>query len=146
MSTHEPVVTQQILDLIASKSDEQRASRRMSKDVVDALKECGFFTMLLPKQWGGLERKPQEFFAEQVRIAEADMSTAWAGGIIAVHAFQLALMSEEAQRGCTKMTPIRSSAARITRLVPAQRCVKADLCFTDAGAGVRALTTALGRC
>jgi len=98
MSTHEPVVTQQILDLIASKSDEQRASRRMSKDVVDALKECGFFTMLLPKQWGGLERKPQEFFAEQVRIAEADMSTAWAGGIIAVHAFQLALMSEEAQR------------------------------------------------
>lgn len=98
MSTHEPVVTQQILDLIASKSDEQRASRRMSKDVVDALKECGFFTMLLPKQWGGLERKPQDFFAEQVRIAEADMSTAWAGGIIAVHAFQLALMSEEAQR------------------------------------------------
>lgn len=98
MSTHEPVVTQQILDLIASKSDEQRASRRMSKDVVDALKKCGFFTMLLPKQWGGLERKPQDFFAEQVRIAEADMSTAWAGGIIAVHAFQLALMSEEAQR------------------------------------------------
>ncbi|MEC7009102.1 MAG: acyl-CoA dehydrogenase family protein [Pseudomonadota bacterium] len=98
MSTHEPVVTQHILDLISSKSDEQRAAREMSKEVVDALKECGFFTMLLPKQWGGLERRPQEFFAEQVRIAEADMSTAWAGGIIAVHAFQLALMSEEAQR------------------------------------------------
>jgi 3-hydroxy-9,10-secoandrosta-1,3,5(10)-triene-9,17-dione monooxygenase len=98
MSTHEPVVTQQILDLISSKSDEQRAAREMSKEVVDALKECGFFTMLLPKQWGGLERRPQDFFAEQVRIAEADMSTAWAGGIIAVHAFQLALMSEEAQR------------------------------------------------
>ena len=98
MSTHEPVVTQNILDLISSKSDEQRAAREMSKEVVDALKACGFFTMLLPKQWGGLERTPQEFFAEQVRIAEADMSTAWAGGIIAVHAFQLALMSEEAQR------------------------------------------------
>jgi 3-hydroxy-9,10-secoandrosta-1,3,5(10)-triene-9,17-dione monooxygenase len=105
MSTYEPVVTQQILDLIASKSDEQRASRRMSKDVVDALKECGFFTMLLPKQWGGLERKPQDFFAEQVRIAEADMSTAWAGGIIAVHAFQLALMSEEAQRDVYENDP-----------------------------------------
>ena len=76
MSTHEPVVTQNILDLISSKSDEQRAAREMSKEVVDALKACGFFTMLLPKQWGGLERKPQEFFAEQVRIAEADMSTA----------------------------------------------------------------------
>ena len=98
MSTHEPLVTQQILDLIESKSGEQREQRELSADVVKALKDCGFFTMLLPKQWGGLERKPQEFFAEQVRIAEADMSTAWAGGIIAVHAFQLALMSEEAQR------------------------------------------------
>ena len=105
MSTYEPVVTQQILDLIASKSADQREARKMSKEVVDALKECGFFTMLLPKQWGGLERKPQEFFAEQVRIAEADMSTAWAGGIIAVHAFQLALMSEEAQREVYEAEP-----------------------------------------
>ena len=105
MSTYEPVVTQQILDLIASKSADQREARKMSKEVVDALKECGFFTMLLPKQWGGLERKPQEFFAEQVRIAEADMSTAWAGGIIAVHAFQLAPMSEEAQREVYEADP-----------------------------------------
>ena len=105
MSTYEPVVTQQILDLIASKSADQREARKMSKEVVDALKECGFFTMLLPKQWGGLERKPQEFFAEQVRIAEADMSTAWAGGIIAVHAFQLALMSEVAQREVYEADP-----------------------------------------
>ncbi|MDB2379527.1 flavin-dependent monooxygenase [Luminiphilus sp.] len=105
MSTYEPVVTQQILDLIASKSADQREARKMSKEVVDALKECGFFTMLLPKQWGGLERKPQEFFAEQVRIAEADMSTAWAGGIIAVHAFQLALMSEDAQREVYEADP-----------------------------------------
>ena len=105
MSTYEPVVTQQILDLIASKSADQREARKMSKEVVDALKECGFFTMLLPKQWGGLERKPQEFFAEQVRIAEADMSTAWAGGIIAVHAFRLALMSEEAQREVYEADP-----------------------------------------
>ena len=45
MSTYEPVVTQQILDLIASKSADQREARKMSKEVVDALKECGFFTM-----------------------------------------------------------------------------------------------------
>ncbi len=97
MSTYEPVVTQQILDLIESKSDEQRQNRQMSKEVVEALKECGFYKMLLPKKWGGTEHKPQEFFAEQMRIAEADMSTAWASGIIAVHAFQIALMSEQAQ-------------------------------------------------
>jgi 3-hydroxy-9,10-secoandrosta-1,3,5(10)-triene-9,17-dione monooxygenase len=33
------------------------------------------------------------------------MSTAWAGGIIAVHAFQLALMSEEAQREVYEADP-----------------------------------------
>ncbi len=98
MSSHEPVVTEQILELIASKSDEQRQNRRMSAEVVSALKECGFYTMMLPKKWGGQEQRPQEFFKEQIRIAEADMSTAWASGIIAVHAFQIALMSEEAQR------------------------------------------------
>jgi len=97
MSTYEPVVTQQILDLIESKSDEQRQNRQMSKEVVEALKECGFYKMLLPKKWGGTEHKPQAFFTEQMRIAEADMSTAWASGIIAVHAFQIALMSEKAQ-------------------------------------------------
>ena len=46
---------------------------------------------------GGLERKPQDFFREQILIAEADMSTAWACGIIGVHAFQIALMSQAAQ-------------------------------------------------
>ena len=98
MSSHQPVVTNQILDLIESRSDEQRGNRRMSNEVVQALKDCGFYTMMLPKKWGGQEQRPQEFFREQIRIAEADMSTAWASGIIAVHAFQIALMSEEAQR------------------------------------------------
>ena len=60
MSTHEPVVTQQILDLISSKSEEQRGAREMSKEVDDALKENGVFKMLLTKQWGGLERRPNE--------------------------------------------------------------------------------------
>ena len=97
MSSHQPVVTDQILELIESRSDEQRGNRKMSDEVVQALKDCGFYTMMLPKKWGGQEQWPQEFFREQIRIAEADMSTAWASGIIAVHAFQIALMSEEAQ-------------------------------------------------
>ena len=89
MSSYEPLVTKQIQDLIESKSAEQRDNRRLSAEVVDALKASGFFTMLLPKQWGGLERKPQDFFREQILIAEADMSTAWACGIMAFMLFRL---------------------------------------------------------
>ncbi|NNC54620.1 MAG: flavin-dependent monooxygenase, partial [Pseudomonadales bacterium] len=62
------------------------------------LKECGFYKMMLPKQWGGREDTPQAFFADQIALAEADMSTAWISGIIAVHAFQLAVMDERAAR------------------------------------------------
>lgn len=102
---YQPVVTQDVLDLIASKSDEQRANRQMSTEVVDALKACGFYRMMLPKKWNGLEARPQEFFREQIRIAEADMSTAWASGIIAIHAFQVAMMSEQAQEEVYKDDP-----------------------------------------
>jgi len=43
MSSYEPLVTKQIQDLIESKSAEQRDNRRLSKEVVDALKASGFF-------------------------------------------------------------------------------------------------------
>jgi len=97
MSSNQSVITDEILNLIEEKADAQRATRQMLPEVVDALKQCGFYKMMLPKKWGGLECTPQAFFRDQIRIAEADMSTAWASGIIGVHAFQVALMSDAAQ-------------------------------------------------
>lgn len=98
MSQNKPVVSEKTLELIAERSEAQRAARQMDPDVVAALKADGFFRMMLPKTWGGYESRPQEFFAEQIRIAEADMSTAWASGIIGVHAFQIAMMDAQAQQ------------------------------------------------
>ncbi|MBR9912975.1 MAG: flavin-dependent monooxygenase [Gammaproteobacteria bacterium] len=91
-------LNQQVLDLVASHGEQNRVNRQVSTESVQALKDCGFYKMLLPKQWGGLEHTPQEFFAEQILLAEADMSTAWISGIIAVHAFQIAIMADEAQQ------------------------------------------------
>lgn len=91
-------VTPQALELIAKNVEECKNNRQVPVANVNALKECGFYRMLLPKQWGGLEHTPQQFFADQICIAEADMSTAWVSGIIAVHAFQIAIMAEQAQR------------------------------------------------
>jgi 3-hydroxy-9,10-secoandrosta-1,3,5(10)-triene-9,17-dione monooxygenase len=61
--------------------------------------------MFLPKQWGGLECKPQQFLEDQIALAEADMSTAWIGGVISVHAFQVALMDHQAQEDVYKDDP-----------------------------------------
>lgn len=71
--------------------------RRVPQENIDALRDAGFFLALQPKAWGGFELDPQYFFRMQMAIAESCMSTAWAGGIVAVHAFQIALMDKRAQ-------------------------------------------------
>ncbi|MBT6244591.1 MAG: flavin-dependent monooxygenase [Gammaproteobacteria bacterium] len=85
------------LDLIESLADAGRENRQVCSEAIDALKQAGFIRAVLPKKWGGLEVTPEEFFAAHLAIAERDMSTAWVAGIIAVHAYQLALMDEQAQ-------------------------------------------------
>ncbi len=86
------------LENFSARSQDGREQRRIPKENIEELKKSGFIRSMVPKKWGGLEVTPQEFFSTQIKIAEQDMSTAWVGGIIAIHAFQLALMDEEAQR------------------------------------------------
>ncbi len=83
--------------LIAEHAAEGRARRQVCEPVIETLKESGFMRAVLPKRWGGLEASPQEFFRANIQIAEQDMSTAWVAGVVAVHAYQLALMDERAQ-------------------------------------------------
>jgi len=85
-------------DLFRRNSPEARKIRRVPQDNIDALQEAGFFLTLQPRRWGGYEVDPQDFFRMHLAIAENCMSTAWASGIVAVHAFQLALMDERAQQ------------------------------------------------
>ena len=84
------------LPLIAEWAAKGRADRQVASEVMQAIEATGFLRALLPKPWGGLEATPQEFFRAQARMAEFDMSTAWVAGIIAVHAYQLALMDRRA--------------------------------------------------
>ncbi|MDT0575224.1 flavin-dependent monooxygenase [Croceicoccus sp. F390] len=85
------------LAVVAQNSQKTREQRKVADESIEALRKTGFMRALLPARWGGLEMRPQDFFRAQVQVAEADMSTAWAGGIIAVHPFQIALMDERAQ-------------------------------------------------
>lgn len=82
----------------AERAEASRKARQLADQSIAELKESGLIRAFLPRQWGGLECTPQEFFAKQIAIAERDMSTGWVAGIIAVHAFQIALMDEQAQR------------------------------------------------
>lgn len=96
VSLDKPLDVSSALDVISECAAEGRVNREIPKRAIEALRKTGYFRSFLPKQYGGLERPPQEFFKASVDIAERDMGTAWASGIIAVHAYQLSLMDPQA--------------------------------------------------
>jgi 3-hydroxy-9,10-secoandrosta-1,3,5(10)-triene-9,17-dione monooxygenase len=107
--------------LFRENAEQARRERRLPVENVEALKDAGFFLALQPAEWGGYELDPQDFFRMQIAIAEACMSTAWAGGIVAVHAFQIALMDRRAQEdvwGDDIHTRVSSAYAPMGKVVP----------------------------
>ncbi|MBP6052128.1 MAG: flavin-dependent monooxygenase [Pseudomonadales bacterium] len=90
------------IDAIVPRLEERAAltcsERRVPDETIAELRAAGFLRLLQPLRHGGLEADPREFFRAQARLAEGCMSSAWVGGIIAVHAFQLALFDERAQQ------------------------------------------------
>ena len=100
--------------MLLANAELARSERRVPQENIDALQQAGFFLALQPSRWGGYQLDPQAFFRMQLAIAEYCMSTAWASGIVAVHAFQIALMDERAQQdvwGDSIHTRISSSYA-----------------------------------
>ncbi|MEM9014783.1 MAG: flavin-dependent monooxygenase [Pseudomonadota bacterium] len=98
----EPLVQDSInmgpyLDGIAGRAEEGTRTRKLPEATIQDFIDSGLFLSFLPKKLGGAARKPQEFFRAQIDIAEADMSSGWVAGIIACHAYQLALMDPQAQ-------------------------------------------------
>jgi 3-hydroxy-9,10-secoandrosta-1,3,5(10)-triene-9,17-dione monooxygenase len=84
-----------ILQERAKKSEELR---RLPDETIADFQSAGFFRMLKPKRWGGLEVHPNTFFDVQMKIANGCPSSAWVLGVIAVHAWQLGLFAEQAQK------------------------------------------------
>lgn len=84
--------------ILRANAEKARSDRRVPLENIEALQKAGFFLALQPARWGGYELDPQDFFRMQLAIAECCMSTAWASGIVAVHAFQIALMDPRAQQ------------------------------------------------
>ena len=71
--------------------------RRLPDETIADFHEAGFFRMLQPARWGGLEVDPKTYFDVQMTIAEGCASSAWVLGVVGVHNWQLALFPLEAQ-------------------------------------------------
>ncbi|MFM9864934.1 MAG: acyl-CoA dehydrogenase family protein [Micropepsaceae bacterium] len=64
-------------DELKRRAPEIEAARRMPADIANRFNEAGFFRLLVPKDYGGLESDPVTFAQIAETLAEADASTAW---------------------------------------------------------------------
>lgn len=63
----------------------------------DALRSTGVVKMLQPKDFGGLESHPTEFFEACVEIAALNSSAGWVAGVVGVHPHEVALADRRLQ-------------------------------------------------
>src|SRR4051812_15972974 len=87
----------EMLPALLARVPEADKLRRVPDETIADFQRAGFFRILQPARWGGLELDPSVFFDVQSTVATACPSSAWVLGVVAVHAWQLALFPLEAQ-------------------------------------------------
>ena len=98
MTTHVLDAVRDLLPTFRERADEAERLRVVSEASVKELQDIGFFQMLQPKRWGGLEADPIDFYTGVRDIAGACASTGWISSVLTVHPWQIALFPEEAQQ------------------------------------------------
>jgi len=71
--------------------------RRLPDETITALDDVGFFKLIQPEQWGGLQCDPAVFYEAVRRLASACGSTGWVAGILGIHNWHLAQFDQAAQ-------------------------------------------------
>ncbi len=87
-----------MLPAVRARADEAEELRVLPQATIDELQEAGFFRLLQPAQWGGLESDPVTFYTAVRDLAGACGSTGWVAGIVGVHNWHLALFPQQAQQ------------------------------------------------
>jgi 3-hydroxy-9,10-secoandrosta-1,3,5(10)-triene-9,17-dione monooxygenase len=87
----------ELLPVLRERAQETEDARVVPVESVKALTETGFFRLLQPSRFGGLEADPVTFLTAVRLIASACGSTGWVASVLGVHPWQLALFPLEAQ-------------------------------------------------
>ncbi|MFE7227088.1 3-hydroxy-9,10-secoandrosta-1,3,5(10)-triene-9,17-dione monooxygenase oxygenase subunit [Nocardioides sp. NPDC057577] len=89
---------QDLLPTIRDRAEETERLRVVPESSVKELEEVGFFKLLQPARFGGLEADPVDFYTCVRDIASACGSTGWVSSVLGVHPWQIALFDDEAQQ------------------------------------------------
>jgi 3-hydroxy-9,10-secoandrosta-1,3,5(10)-triene-9,17-dione monooxygenase len=87
-----------LLPTLRSRAEETERLRVVPDANVKELAETGFFRLLQPRRYDGLEADPADFYTAVKDIAGACGSTGWVSSVVGVHPWQVALFSDEAQQ------------------------------------------------
>src|SRR5262249_55418105 len=87
----------ELLPTLRDRAQEAEDARRISEETIKSLQETGFFKLLQPARYGGLEASPVDFYRGVRLIASACGSPGWVSSVLGVHPWQLALFDERAQ-------------------------------------------------
>src|SRR6201987_6199499 len=86
-----------LLPVLRERAQESEDARDVPAESVKAIEETGFFRLLQPARFGGLEAEPITFLSAVRLIASACGSTGWVASVLGVHPWQLALFPRQAQ-------------------------------------------------
>mgnify|MGYP000877933426 FL=1 len=119
-----------LLPGIRERADETERLRVVPDASIKELEEVGYFRLLQPRRFDGLEADPVDFYTAVRDLATACGSTAWVASVVGVHPWQVALFPDEAQQavwGDDTSTRLRSSYA------PTGKAVVTDGGYTLSG-------------
>ncbi|HEX6522041.1 MAG TPA: flavin-dependent monooxygenase [Streptosporangiaceae bacterium] len=94
-----------LLPTLRQRAQEAEDQRCVPAESVKALAETGFFRLLQPARYGGLEADPMSFYKSVRLIASACGSTGWVASVLGVHPWQLALFPPQAQEDVWSADP-----------------------------------------
>ncbi|HEX9517121.1 MAG TPA: flavin-dependent monooxygenase [Streptosporangiaceae bacterium] len=86
-----------LLPVLRERAQETEDARDVPAETIKALEEAGFFRLLQPSGYGGLEADPLTFYQAVRMIASACGSTGWVASVVGVHPWQLGLFPAAAQ-------------------------------------------------
>jgi 3-hydroxy-9,10-secoandrosta-1,3,5(10)-triene-9,17-dione monooxygenase len=104
----------ELLPMLRDRAQEAEDARAVPIDSVKALEGTGFFRLLQPAAFGGLEADPMTFYTAVRLIASACGSTGWVASVLGVHPWHVGLFTPQAQQevwGVDQATRISSSYA-----------------------------------
>ena len=87
-----------LLPQFRERADEAERLRVVPESSIKDLESSGFFRLLQPKRFDGLESDPVDFYTAVRMISSACGSTGWVSSVLGVHPWQVALFHDKAQQ------------------------------------------------